>query len=85
MSDSNNADVKSMRAKLVAFVESKGGQADRSDMKRHLGIDPEVWWPAFDQAVNTVKLQPVYGSGEISPGLFLSRKPVIAYRLADRQ
>lgn len=77
-----NTDVKDMRARLIAFVKSMGGQAGRREMKEYLGLDPIVHWECFDRAVKTKKLTPIYGTGEISPGLFLSRKPVVAYRLA---
>jgi hypothetical protein len=78
----NNTDVKQMRAKLIAFVKSMGGQAGRTEMKEHLGLDPVRYYVHFDRAVKTKKLIPIHSMGEISPGLFLSRKPVVAYRLA---
>lgn len=77
-----NTDVKQMREKLIAFVKESGGQAERRAMKEHLGLDPLVHWECFNRAVKTTRLTPVYGSGHIGSGLFLSRKPVVAYRLS---
>lgn len=74
--------IKDMRQKIIDFVKSCGGQADRCKIKKHLGIEPIAYSGQFDRAVKTKKLTPVYGTGEISPGLFLSRKPIIAYKLA---
>jgi hypothetical protein len=77
-----NMTIKEMRTQIVAFVKSMGGHAGRAEIKRHLGLDPMTYSEPFNRAVKTVKLRPVYGTGEISPGLFLSRKPVVAYRTA---
>ena len=73
--------VKDLRAKAIAFVTTNGGQADRAELKKHLGFDLGSYSESFNRVVKPTKLQPVYSTGEISPGLFLSRKPVVAYRL----
>lgn len=75
-------EIKILRSKIIAFLASaKGGEAARSALKKHLGIDPMIHSEPFNRAVKTTKITPVYGSGEIAPGLFLSRPPVVAYRL----
>jgi hypothetical protein len=76
-----NDQIKKMRARIVEFVKSNGGQADRRAIKEHLGLDPLVHWECFDRAVKTKKLEPVYGSGHVGSGLFLRVKPVVAYKL----
>ena len=78
-------DVKEMRSRAIEFVKSKGGEAGRSEIKAHLGLDPVVHWPCFDRAMKTAKLKPVYRLVEVSPGLFLSRPIVTGYRLARPQ
>ena len=75
-------DVSKMRALLIKFVTSNGGQARRDEMRKHVGIDGTDWCGVFDRAVKTKHLVPIHGTGEVSPGLFLSRPPVVAYRLA---
>lgn len=80
-------DVRTVRARAIAFITANGGQADRSAIKEHLGLDPLAYWPCFDQAMRTAKLVPVYGDGVIGrtadgAPLVLSRKPVVAYCLA---
>lgn len=77
-----NTDVKIMRSKIIAFLaSSKGNEAERRAIKKHLGIDPITHSETFNRAVISKKLTPIYGSGEIAPGYFLSRPPVVAYRL----
>lgn len=73
--------VKDLRAKAIAFVAASGGQADHAELKKHLGFDLGSYSESFNRAMKTAKLQPIYSTGEISPGLFLRRKPVVAYRL----
>lgn len=74
--------VKDLRAKAVAFVTSKGGQAGREEIKEHLGLDLWAYSEPFNQAMKTTKLVPLHSKGEISPGIFLRRPPIVAYRLA---
>lgn len=74
--------VKTMREKIVAFVKSEGGIADRSKIKAHLGIEDWRYNPAFERATKTTRLVPVFGDGHIGSGLYLRRKPIVAYRLA---
>jgi hypothetical protein len=76
-----NNQIKEMREKIIAFVESEGGQAERRAIKEHIGLDQFVNSECFNRAVKTKKLEPIYGSGEIGSGLFLRVKPVIAYKL----
>lgn len=77
--------VPEMRRRLIEFVKSKGGQADRTEMKEHLGIDPDIYWPCFNQATKTKKLIPIYERVEISPGMFLGRPIIGAYKLASKE
>lgn len=77
-----NTDVKIMRSKIIAFLQSKGGEAERRAIKEHLGIEPIIHSETFNRAVTSTKLRPIYGRGEIAPGYFLSRPPVVAYALA---
>ena len=76
-----SADVKEMRTRILLFVESKGGIADRSQLREHVGVPAYQYSPLFNQAVKTKKLKPIYGDGEIMPNVFLSRPPVLAYQL----
>jgi fructose-bisphosphate aldolase class 1 len=76
-----NDQVKEMRARIVEFVKLSGGQAERSAIKEHLGLDQWDFSEIFNRALKTTKLTPIYGRGEISPGLFLRVKPVITYKL----
>ena len=79
-------DVKTMREKAIAFVTKSGGQADRSAIKAHLGIEQFAYSATFDQAMKTKRLTPVRGDGVIgklgAQTLVLGTKPIIAYRLA---
>ena len=77
-----STDVKDMRERAIAFIKSMGGQAGRSEIKEHLGLDPIVHWPCFDRAVKTKRFSPIHGTGQIAPGFFWRRSPVVAYRIA---
>ncbi len=84
MKQSNPTDdtIKIMRLKIIAFLEASGGMAQRSEIRKYVGIDEMTYCEEFNRALKSKKLTPVYGSGEIAPGLFLSRPPVVAYCLA---
>lgn len=75
-------EVQDYRTRAIAFIKSMGGQAGRSEIKTHLGLNPVDYWPSFDRAMRTKKLVPIFGDGQIAPGLFLARPPIVAYRIA---
>ena len=77
-----NTDVKQTREKIVEFVTKSGGIADRSVIKEHLGLDGMTYYEFFEKALKTTRLKPIYGTGQIGKNLFVTRRPIVAYRLS---
>lgn len=72
-----------MRERVIAYLKSQGGTAERTALKEHLGIERFACNGWLDDALKTKKIIPLYGSGEVAPGLYLRVKPVVAYKLRD--
>jgi len=76
-------EIKDMRGKIISFLESKGGMAVRSEIRKFVGLTGPEHSEVFYRATKSKKLIPIYGTGEISPGLFLGRPPILAFKLSD--